>query len=398
MSPPSHLRCCGETEKRLGFAETFLGMWRSLVAHLTGGQGVAGSNPVIPTSFQNLPLATRLQRQQKQGLTSEGWAFFRGHGTDVERDSRCQMMAETGNALIVIDTTQYLELYRLSNGPKLLNAIKEQQKHIFITKQVVNEVQRNKLREAAKLRAALFEELTQAERCSTISEAIRQKIQGTAAKFKTDTPEILDRVSRSEDDVSKSLADLFKGAVRESTDELQRARLRKERGNPPGKREDPLGDQLTWEQLLSHAKGKSRLWIISADRDYYLAQNGRRFLNAFLYEELAAVNTPPTQVFCFDDLLKGLKDFAQQTGATADALPTEDESQKIEEEMLRVRDEVAANLIPVGWLTSNASAMDAADAVMQQYAARQRNAAAYTMTVQGIFPGLLPDKTHEEND
>ncbi|MDQ1482151.1 MAG: hypothetical protein QOF35_227, partial [Actinomycetota bacterium] len=25
------------------------GMWRSLVAHLTGGQGVAGSNPVIPT-------------------------------------------------------------------------------------------------------------------------------------------------------------------------------------------------------------------------------------------------------------------------------------------------------------------------------------------------------------
>ena len=26
-------------------------MWRSLVAHLTGGQGVAGSNPVIPTIF-----------------------------------------------------------------------------------------------------------------------------------------------------------------------------------------------------------------------------------------------------------------------------------------------------------------------------------------------------------
>ena len=26
-------------------------MWRSLVAHLTGGQGVAGSNPVIPTNF-----------------------------------------------------------------------------------------------------------------------------------------------------------------------------------------------------------------------------------------------------------------------------------------------------------------------------------------------------------
>src|SRR5690606_14339878 len=26
------------------------GLWRSLVAHLTGGQGVAGSNPVSPTA------------------------------------------------------------------------------------------------------------------------------------------------------------------------------------------------------------------------------------------------------------------------------------------------------------------------------------------------------------
>ena len=31
----------------------FVGMWRSLVAHLTGGQGVAGSNPVIPTTILN---------------------------------------------------------------------------------------------------------------------------------------------------------------------------------------------------------------------------------------------------------------------------------------------------------------------------------------------------------
>ncbi len=29
--------------------KTDSGTWRSLVAHLTGGQGVAGSNPVVPT-------------------------------------------------------------------------------------------------------------------------------------------------------------------------------------------------------------------------------------------------------------------------------------------------------------------------------------------------------------
>ena len=35
-----------------------VGMWRSLVAHLTGGQGVAGSNPVIPTTFNRSILGT----------------------------------------------------------------------------------------------------------------------------------------------------------------------------------------------------------------------------------------------------------------------------------------------------------------------------------------------------
>src|SRR5205085_1995231 len=33
-------------------AGTSTGTWRSLVAHLTGGQGVAGSNPVVPTVRQ----------------------------------------------------------------------------------------------------------------------------------------------------------------------------------------------------------------------------------------------------------------------------------------------------------------------------------------------------------
>jgi hypothetical protein len=36
------------------------GLWRSLVAHLTGGQGVAGSNPVSPTIQQETRLASSL--------------------------------------------------------------------------------------------------------------------------------------------------------------------------------------------------------------------------------------------------------------------------------------------------------------------------------------------------
>ena len=35
---------------RLLKIENNIGMWRSLVAHLTGGQGAGGSNPLIPTN------------------------------------------------------------------------------------------------------------------------------------------------------------------------------------------------------------------------------------------------------------------------------------------------------------------------------------------------------------
>ena len=37
------------------------GLWRSLVAHLTGGQGVAGSNPVSPTDRRRAALSPRVR-------------------------------------------------------------------------------------------------------------------------------------------------------------------------------------------------------------------------------------------------------------------------------------------------------------------------------------------------
>jgi hypothetical protein len=46
------------------------GMWRSLVAHLTGGQGVAGSNPVIPTGSNS--------RSEAVSERSEAVSFLSG--------------------------------------------------------------------------------------------------------------------------------------------------------------------------------------------------------------------------------------------------------------------------------------------------------------------------------
>ena len=43
------LRCAADRCDKVSRQYT-TGTWRSLVAHLTGGQGVAGSNPAVPTN------------------------------------------------------------------------------------------------------------------------------------------------------------------------------------------------------------------------------------------------------------------------------------------------------------------------------------------------------------
>ena len=52
------------------------------------------------------------------------------------------------DALLFIDANQYLQLYGLVAGKKLLDFLEEQRAHIFVTTQVVDEVIRNNLRSA----------------------------------------------------------------------------------------------------------------------------------------------------------------------------------------------------------------------------------------------------------
>ena len=52
------------------------------------------------------------------------------------------------DAAIFIDSQQYIDLYRLSSGKELLAPLDEQKNYIFITEQIVNEVNKHKLSEA----------------------------------------------------------------------------------------------------------------------------------------------------------------------------------------------------------------------------------------------------------
>lgn len=53
------------------------------------------------------------------------------------------------DSLLFIDTNKYLDLYRTIKGKEMLTHLENLEKYIFVTKQVVNEVQRQKIAVAA---------------------------------------------------------------------------------------------------------------------------------------------------------------------------------------------------------------------------------------------------------
>ena len=241
------------------------------------------------------------------------------------------------DALLVIDANRYLAIYSAARGKELLAPIAEQAQHIFVTRQIVDEFQRNKLDVAAAFlsnQAATFglkgyavpDHLFGAD--PKQSEALRKEMAEISDREKSLKKQvtalgrsILEQIFRSQDEVSRSLAEVFASAVQETRHELSRARHRRERGNPPGKQGDPLGDQLTWEQILSRFNGKKRLWLITSDRDYATSFGGRWFLNPFLFGELCKINAA-AEAFVFDDVVARIRDFAKATGTRAEKLPS----------------------------------------------------------------------------
>ncbi len=252
--------------------------------------------------------------------------------------------------MLFIDANQYLLLYETVTGRKLLAPLREQRENIFVTAQIVTEVHRRKLELAARflqgqLQALCLRTIGLPDHLFGIDEkalgALRKRmadLSDDVAKLKVElehlATETLRRISRSEDEVSVELGEIFRRAVFPSPEELERGQLRRELGNPPGKKGDPLGDQLSWEQFLTHAVGRPKLWIISNDSDYLTTFGQASFLNPFLVNDLRSFCGIVPDVYCFNNLMKGLEHFIRETGAPRGSLPTGAEAAQIEADFL----------------------------------------------------------------
>ncbi|MEQ1903610.1 MAG: PIN domain-containing protein [Pirellulaceae bacterium] len=272
------------------------------------------------------------------------------------------------DALLFIDANKYLDIYQTDSGKKLLALLVEQKAHIFVTQQIVFEVQRNKTKVAAdfliqktgRLKMQTFNvpdhlsgsEIGQSTDILGEMKEIGKRIKAINNSVDDLALGIMEQISLSKDEVSLALAPIFENAVPHCQAEIQRARNRKELGNPPGKTSDPIGDQLAWEQILSHFAGKKRLWIISRDGDYGKSFGGKEFLNSFLYDELCKVAmSPNVNVYLFKDLVNGITHFVEATGVPAKNQLSIAEAEEIEneEKSLTTVEQLIENLQKIAW-------------------------------------------------
>jgi PIN domain-containing protein len=286
------------------------------------------------------------------------------------------------SVILFIDANQYLELYGLIAGKRLLDSLEEQKAHIFVSMQIVDEVLRrklgcaqiffsNKLKEVSAMEAPVPDHLLgiSEERMREFRTIFQQAKEARDALTQHMTKALI-QISRSEDDVSVRLGAIFDKALSPTAGEVHRARERKERGNPPGEQTNPLGDQLVWEQLLTRCKDMkcTGLWIVTRDSDFGITWKRQFLLNSLLYRDLTNVCGAELQIHCFSDLLTGLEDFGKNAGVKAEKLPTEKEAKEIRREI--------EGLPPIGWMEGMRAMDDAAMVAIRAAQLRQQYRAA----------------------
>jgi hypothetical protein len=253
--------------------------------------------------------------------------------------------------IVFIDSNIYLRFYDSNNAEllKLLDSLLEIKENIFVNLQITSEVSRNKLEVAHCSLSKYFKdanitkvilpkhfdtETLQIRNWNQKSKDLYDEQDRIRKELKNLINETLDNIMLSGDKVSRVLDQLFEKAIAASDSEIQLARNRKELGNPPGKPNDPLGDQVTWEQFLKYSINAENIWIITNDNDYIINFEGNIYLNSFLYREIISINEGNPKVFCFNSLSEGLRHFQEFSKEKIESLPSKEDLEAISREEL----------------------------------------------------------------
>ena len=237
--------------------------------------------------------------------------------------------------LFFIDANIYLSFFRTSAKDirKLLPPLQEIKDSVFITRQIRDEVERNKLAVTLESLEPVRDKVKWRE--WNLPDLLSTKFGRGAPNWSEDAKRdeeevnkaidlVIDEVATSKDDVSLGLEPIFQTARAETPEELEKARFRREIGNPPGKKKDTLGDQISWTQLLSHVSAKDELWIVTADGDFHIHNRKSVLLNPFLLKELEEKGVERAKIHVYDNLASALQGFSKAAKEPVKALPPDE--------------------------------------------------------------------------
>lgn len=235
---------------------------------------------------------------------------------------------------IFIDANVLLRFYdsNRSEYKKLIYSLDAFAEHFYITSQVADEVIRNRLAVAVQAARNIEKELQQvakialpehfeipaAEGVPTAKQwneeltEFRRKHKELSSNLHAYFSVLLSSVSEGSDNVSVTLDRLFAKAIRPSAEQISEAKERKTFGNPPGKRADPVGDQLSWILVRDTHVIEDKLWLVTNDCDYYEKFSSKCYLNSFLVSELRRKLGKLPDIDIFTDLSEAIRELQLQ--------------------------------------------------------------------------------------
>lgn len=205
------------------------------------------------------------------------------------------MAADQAQIHLFIDTNIFLFFYHftpddLEELRKLAVLLKEKKVVLYLTDQVIAEFRRRRAKTIADALKGLKEQrlnLKFPQVCKDYAEYI--ELQQLQNQYRTGHAKLLEKLSQ---DVTKkalkadqTIGELFTKAteIKTTPELIERAKLRVDIGNPPGKK-GSLGDAINWELLLEQVPAGTNLHFITGDGDYASALDENRF-NDFLLQE-----------------------------------------------------------------------------------------------------------------
>lgn len=189
---------------------------------------------------------------------------------------------------LFIDTNIYLKFYHFSNDDleelrKLTVLIDESKIELLLPIQVINEFRRNREVKIADALTKINEEkLTNNFPIFCKEYAEFQEMKNAISTYQTNKTKLIDKLKDSTENYNLKadlvINELFSKATRIDFDDkiIQKAKLRYNLGNPPGKN-NSYGDAINWENLLIEVNYNEDLYFLSDDKDYYSQIDNNKF-------------------------------------------------------------------------------------------------------------------------